>query len=489
MRADEPADQHLPPPGTLFAGRYRIERLLGVGGMGSVLLARHEVIGQHVALKLLHPEAAHSPAAVERFVKEAKAASKIDGQHVVKIYDVGTEDGRPYLCMEYLRGQDLGQLFDSRGPMPTYEVCTALLDAIVALAQAHSAGIVHRDLKPSNLFFAEQPAGKPVLKVLDFGIAKMDDGPSNMHATSTGMIMGTPSYMAPEQMRSSKMVDARADIWALGVIAYELLTGRLPYQGDSLGDILFAVVEKPPPLPHELRPEIDPELSAVIMKCMQRDPARRFATVTELSDALEPFAAVSRIGTSAALRMSISGERPSVQNLDLENAKTEQLPSGPAANPKTVSEWVTESHARPKRNTRLLVGVAAALAVVGVGLGVNRALAPHANGAATVTSSSAGAIAPDAGPEPPASITLPEAPPASATTTHVEAAVTADAGPPASPVATVTSGKPVHPRPGGGVLKGVPPVSGPGPGPAQRPSDEMTNSKGWDGVPAAAGGK
>jgi serine/threonine protein kinase len=492
MQADEPADQHLPPPGTLFAGRYRIERLLGVGGMGSVLLARHEVIGQHVALKLLHPEAAHSPAAVERFVREARAASKIEGQHVVKIYDVGTEAGRPYLCMEYLRGQDLGQLFDASGPMPSYEVCTALLDAIVALAQAHSAGIVHRDLKPSNLFFAEQPAGKPVLKVLDFGIAKMDDGPSNMHATSTGMIMGTPSYMAPEQMRSSKMVDARADIWALGVIAYELLTGRLPFQGDSLGDILFAVVEKPPPLPHQLRPELDPELSAVVMKCLQRDPAKRFATVTELSDALEPFATASRYGTSAALRLSISGERASAQELDLlSSARTEQVMPSPAANPKTVSEWVTESHARPRRNTRVLVGIAAAVVVLGLGLGAGRTLlSSHAGdaGGAPSAVAAAGSIPLVAAPEPTTSVVAaPPTPLAPATATNPASDATHDAGAVVAVAPAAASSKLPPSRPGVGAHKPPPPAGSP---PA-KPSDGsgMTNSKDWDGVPAANGGK
>ncbi len=500
MGAADTTDHQLPEPGTLFAGRYRIERLLGVGGMGSVLLARHEVIGQHVALKLLHPEAASSPAAVERFVKEGRAASKIEGQHVVRIYDVGTDDGtpkgRPYLCMEYLRGKDLGQVYDTKGPLPAYEVCSALLDASIALAQAHSVGIVHRDLKPSNLFYAEQPAGKPVLKVLDFGIAKMDDGLGSVHATSTGMIMGTPSYMAPEQMRSSKMVDARADIWALGVIAYELLTGRLPYQGDSLGDILFAVVEKPPPWPHQLRPELGSELSGVVMKCLQRDPDRRFATVTELSDALEPFATASRVGTTAALRLSISGERLSSPTLDLENAKTEQL--GGTASPKTVSEWVTESHLRPKRSVRLFGGVAAILVLGGVALG-----ATHALSGGAISSESTGAA-----PRPVASLVTPvqgssataepmaSAPAAPATAVAASAAhpeAAADAGP--LPVVSSGPTRRTPLRPAGDARRApvpaAPPVAAaptpvPTPVPAVPPPDRsgMTNSKEWDGVPA-----
>ena len=229
--------------------------------------------------------------------------------------------------------------------------------------------------------------GRAVLKVLDFGIAKMDEGAGSVHVTATGMIMGTPAYMAPEQMRSSKMVDARADIWALGVIAYELLTGRLPFEGESFGDILFAVAEKPPPPPHTLCPGLDPDLSALVMKCLQRDPDKRFATVTELSDALEPFATASRAGTAAALRLSISGELPTISLPDLENAKTEQL-HGASVNPRTVSEWVTEGKLRPRSNTRLVGGVGA-LVVVGLAVVVaSRLHAPSpASGNAGATSS------------------------------------------------------------------------------------------------------
>jgi serine/threonine-protein kinase len=504
MGVADTTDHQLPEPGTLFAGRYRIERLLGVGGMGSVLLARHEVIGQHVALKLLHPEAASSPAAVERFVKEARAASKIEGQHVVHIYDVGTDDGtpkgRPYLCMEYLRGKDLGQVFDTQGPLPAYEVCSALLDASIALAQAHSVGIVHRDLKPSNLFYAEQPAGKAVLKVLDFGIAKMDDGLGSVHATSTGMIMGTPSYMAPEQMRSSKMVDARADIWALGVIAYELLTGRLPYQGDSLGDILFAVVEKPPPWPHQLRPELGAELSGVVMKCLQRDPDKRFATVTELSDALEPFATASRVGTAAALRLSISGERLTSPAFDLENAKTEQL----TASPKTVSEWVTESHLGPKRNLRLLGGVAALLLLGGVALGVTHALSGGAvrnestgTGARPAASQATPAQESSATAEPavtvPSAPAVPAVPQAAITATKAAADPAADAAAPPVVSSGPTRRTPLRPagdthRASTTVPAAAPVVAAPAPAPTPAPAPPLpdksglTHSKGWDGV-------
>ena len=512
MGPAQATDHDLPAPGTLFAGRYRIERLLGAGGMGSVLLARHEVIGQHVALKLLHPEAAGSPAAVERFVKEARAASKIEGQHVVRIYDVGTDDGtpkgRPYLCMEYLRGRDLGQVYDAHGALPAYEVCSALLDASIALAQAHSVGIVHRDLKPSNLFYAEQPAGKPVLKVLDFGIAKMEEGLGSVHATATGMIMGTPSYMAPEQMRSSKMVDARADIWALGVIAYELLTGRLPYLGESLGDILFAVVEKPPPWPHHVRPELGKDLSAVVMKCLQRDPDKRYATVTELSDALEPFATASRHGTAAALRMTISGEnlpRPSLD--DLESAKTEQLHAVPVGTPKTVAEWVTDGGVRLKRSRRAVAAVTALLLVGGAGLAVGRAVfSSGSRDAKEGALGAASAASPSTSPPVPASAT------ATGTSPLASLSGTTSAEPASAATTADTKDPGTNAEAGVGTSKGMamtrkPPPLRPGVEPHRTPAtvaasaapaslpaaaataltpdrSGMSNSKEWEGVPA-----
>jgi serine/threonine-protein kinase len=281
----------LPPPGTLLLGRYRVERLLGAGGMGAVLLAHHVLLDQWVALKLLHAGAQNDPEKVTRFFNEARAAARIQGDHIVRVYDVGQlEDGRPYMCMEHLQGCDLGQWMRSSGPLSVPAVVATLIDAGDALAQAHAMGVVHRDLKPSNLYLAEQADGARTLKVLDFGIAKMQPEGDNAELTTTGTIMGTPAYMAPEQMRSSRRTDHRADIWALGVIAFELLSRKRPFAGDSLGDILFSIAERPAVSLDTLVPEVPPELASIIARCLEREPDRRFDSILELLAALEPFA-------------------------------------------------------------------------------------------------------------------------------------------------------------------------------------------------------
>ena len=281
----------LPPPGTVLAGRYRVERLLGVGGMGAVLLARHVLLEQWVAIKLLHAGGHTDPQKVARFFNEARAAARIQGDHVVRVHDVGQlDDGRPYMCMEYLEGMDVGQWMRSSARISVPAVVATLLDASDALAQAHAMGVVHRDLKPSNLYLVDQADGTTTLKVLDFGIAKMQSEGQSAELTATGTIMGTPAYMAPEQMRSSRRTDHRADIWALGVIAFELLSRSRPFAGDSLGDILFSIAERPAVSLQTLVPEVPPGLASIVARCLEREPDQRFASIVELVAALQPFA-------------------------------------------------------------------------------------------------------------------------------------------------------------------------------------------------------
>jgi serine/threonine protein kinase len=282
--------------GQLIAGKYRVEKMLGRGGMGVVMAALHEQLNQRVALKFLTDDAYQQPEAVTRFLREARAAVQIQSEHVARVMDVGTlESGAPYMVMEYLRGLDLKEVSTRRGPMPISEAVDFLLQACDAVAEAHSLGIVHRDLKPSNLFLSERPDGTPMVKVLDFGISKALPGSrggdtSQHQMTASAAIMGSPQYMSPEQIRSSKNVDARADVWALGTILHELIAGAPAYIADTVPGLLAMIVADPPPPLTATRPDAPADLEAAILRCLEKDRDRRFATVAELARAIERFA-------------------------------------------------------------------------------------------------------------------------------------------------------------------------------------------------------
>jgi eukaryotic-like serine/threonine-protein kinase len=280
--------------GETLAGKYCIERVLGAGGMGVVVAARHLQLDEHVAIKFLLPSMLANADAVARFVREARAAVKIRSEHVARVLDVGTLDtGAPFIVMEYLEGGDLAEWLARRGPLPIEQAVDFVLQACVALADAHSLGIVHRDLKPANLFCARRTDGEIVIKVLDFGISKMTGpagtGPADPTKTST--VIGTPFYMSPEQMQSAKGVDARADLWALGVILFQLVTGAVPFTGESVPEIAIKVATMPPPSASALRRDLPPLLERVIGRCLEKDPSQRYSNVAELAVALAPLAA------------------------------------------------------------------------------------------------------------------------------------------------------------------------------------------------------
>ncbi len=247
-------------PGDVLAGKYRVERVLGVGGMGVVVAALHLELDQRVALKFLLPSVAARPEAVARFSREGRAAAKIRSEHIARVSDVGTLDsGAPYIVMEYLDGRDLSAIVEKSGPLPIHVAVDYVLQASMALAEAHVAGIVHRDLKPSNLFLARQPDGTEIIKVLDFGISKSlaaspDASREGAAITKTTDIFGSPLYMSPEQLKDARAVDARADLWALGVILYEIITGKAPFDRRSVAEVFGAILhEKPLPLLSVLR--------------------------------------------------------------------------------------------------------------------------------------------------------------------------------------------------------------------------------------------
>jgi serine/threonine-protein kinase len=286
--------ERLPEPGDVLAGKYQVERVLGRGGMGVVVKATHLQLDEPVAIKLLLPEARGDAPTVSRFLREAKAAVKIKSEHVARVLDVGTLDtGAPYMVMEFLEGCDLEAELRRRGRLPPDEAVRHVLQACEALAEAHLAGIVHRDLKPGNLFLSRRADGSPVIKVLDFGISKAIRqgriGVFEGSLTGAAVVMGSPNYMSPEQLRASRTLDTRADIWSLGVLLYEMLTGKLPFDAASPDRMLFAVLDDHP-VPIRTRvPDLPRGLERAVLRCLEKSPDDRPANVSELADSLAEF--------------------------------------------------------------------------------------------------------------------------------------------------------------------------------------------------------
>lgn len=283
----ESALHHESLVGETIGGKYRIVTRLGAGGMGVVYEAEHLKLRQSVALKMLHPDQSDAEL-IARFEREARATVRLKSPHVAAVMDIDRlESGAPYMVMELLHGRDLRKELDRRGPLPPGEAVSYLLQACSAIAEAHQHGIVHRDLKPSNLFLARDASGV-TLKVLDFGISKMLVGDDSMR-TGTKSVLGTPTYMSPEQIRSTKSVDHRTDIWSLGVVLYELVTGRVPFEGETPTAVIAAIAADSARDVRELMPELAPALGSAIMRAIEKHASQRFATVEEFADALRPF--------------------------------------------------------------------------------------------------------------------------------------------------------------------------------------------------------
>jgi serine/threonine-protein kinase len=281
--------------GSIVGGKYEVLGLLGDGGMGFVVAARHLELGEVVALKFLRPEALKNPEVVARFAREARASAKIKSEYVARVFDVGTlPDGAPFIVMEHLEGEDLATLLEQRGALPVKVAVEYVMHVCEALAAAHALGIVHRDIKPENLFLARRTQGMDVVKVLDFGISKValtgSAFDTNLPLVRTLMPMGSPVYMSPEQIRASDDVDPRSDVWSLGCVLYELLTGATAFDAPSITQLSAIILEKNPTPMRHLVPELPPELEAVVSRCLQKDPAARYQSVAELAVALYPFA-------------------------------------------------------------------------------------------------------------------------------------------------------------------------------------------------------
>jgi serine/threonine-protein kinase len=312
--------------GQVINNKYRLLRIIGDGGMGSVYEARHEVLGTSVALKFLHPELSRRQGLVQRFLQEARVSAQIQSPHVVRVTDVDQTPSGAFIVMEYLEGRTLQALYEDlyrAGQQLSYpdalEYAMQMLEGVEA---AHKSGIVHRDLKPDNVMITFDGKGRPLIKLLDFGIAKLKvSGEFDRGLTRPGVIMGTPEYMAPEQAYSADTVDARADIFSLGVMIFEMLAGRRPVGGDEPQQIAAAYLGGQVARLTDLAPEIDPALAAAVHHAMAPLVGDRCATVTELRDALEPFA--------------IAAKAPSVMMHSMSSPGVSRPPTTPAPVPVT----------------------------------------------------------------------------------------------------------------------------------------------------------
>jgi serine/threonine-protein kinase len=408
------AGEGVPEVGELLAGKYRVERVIGAGGMGVVLAAMHVHLEERVAIKLI--KGATDQEAVQRFLREGKAAVKIRSEHVARVLDVGTLDtGSPYMVMEYLEGGDLSSVLRRQGPLPIPVAVAYLLQACEALAQAHILGIVHRDLKPANLFLTYRVDGSPCVKVLDFGISKTQVA-SDMALTKTSAVLGSPLYMSPEQMRSTRSVDARADIWALGTILHELLSGKTPFSATTMTELCSMIIQDAPPPLGTLRPDVPPPLATAVLRCLEKDPVLRYANVAELALAIADYGP-SEARTSVERVMRILRVPAASASRVLAAAPPPQaatMPLTPLSLPVTAANWGDTRDPRPRSSAgvAVAVGVAALVGIVGVGVVGVTVIAPalqkraHTQPTSSESSPAAGRSVEAEAPEP-ASSTLP----------------------------------------------------------------------------------
>jgi len=421
-----------PQPGDILAGKYRVERVLGVGGMGVVVAAHHIQLDERVALKFLLPQAVDSQEAVARFLREARAAVKIKNEHVARVTDVGQlENGAPYIVMEYLAGSDLSGWLEKHGALPIAQAVDFVLQACEALADAHSLGIVHRDLKPANLFCIQRSDGQLSIKVLDFGISKVMTPDSPGHGmTKTTALMGSPLYMSPEQMQQSKGVDARTDIWALGVILFELLCGRPPFDAEAVTELAIKVAMEPAPSVRAFRADAPPGLERAIARCLEKDRKNRFQTVGELAVALKEFGSSN---ARQSVERVIGILREAGVATEAVPPSTSPSPAPGVVAPPTGASWGNTNAATKPGSKAAIVGIAAAAVLAVVALGGTMLFL---RSSPSTPASAAAAVSPPPVVPLPAD-PIPTAPaPSPSATPAVTAAVTV--APPASVAAPVT---------------------------------------------------
>ncbi|MCC6648600.1 MAG: serine/threonine protein kinase [Polyangiaceae bacterium] len=436
--------------GETFLGKYLVERVLGMGGMGVVVAARHLQLDERVAVKFVLHQTGDS---VERFIREARATVRLKSEHVARVHDVGTtEGGAPYLVMEFLEGQDLSQLLEDRGRLSVGDVVDFVLQACEAVAEAHASGIVHRDLKPQNLFLAKGLGGHPTVKVLDFGISKASNVVSSQ-LTQTTSVMGSPMYMSPEQMRSAKKAVPQSDVWALGVVMQELLTGRTPFEADTVTELALKVTTEAPRPVTEDRADVPVELREIIARCLEKDPTRRYAHAAELASALEPLASPASQISAHRARLLLGGAPSTLVSTGPRSfeatvvSDTSRISASTGGGAGTLSPAASLSPPRGASRWPLVVGGLALAAAVAIAIVATRKPDP-------VAVTPPAPSAPAAPAAPPAATSTPAAKVAVEPVVTPSASASAAAAPlPAAPPAGVKAPLPPK-RPAGGPRTG-----------------------------------
>jgi eukaryotic-like serine/threonine-protein kinase len=339
----------MPEPGTFVTPTVRLESELGQGGMGSVWLAEHTTLHTKVVVKFIAQAISKDHLTVSRFSREAAAAAAVKSPHVVQVHDHGVSpDGTPFIVMERLVGKDLAAVLDERKKLPPAEVIAVVTQVCKALSRAHEAGVVHRDIKPQNLFLCDDADGEVFVKLLDFGIAKKEDG---LSVTTTGAILGSPYYMSPEQVVGDKTIDQHSDLWSLGVVAYEALLGVRPFQGTTVGGLALAICSAPLPLPSAVDPSYGPAFDAWFAKACARDPKDRFGSAKQMADALH-----TALGNA---EMSLAATQSAIPSAPLSPLAIAATTAAPVSRSSTSSE-------RPRRRIPRMVLLFIIIAFYGI---------------------------------------------------------------------------------------------------------------------------
>jgi serine/threonine-protein kinase len=359
--------------GMTLADKYHLTTLLGQGGMGAVYRGEHVIIGKKVAVMFLHADLAGNAEVVKRFYREAQAAAAIGHDGIIDVLDVGiSPNGEPYLVMEFLEGESLGDMLTRTGPLDLAAALGIAEPALRALAAAHAKRIVHRDLKPDNIFIVRQPSGPPKIKLIDFGISKFADGGGVEKLTQTGSVMGTPAYMAPEQARGASSLDHRADLYSMGVILYEMLTGKLPFSGSNFTEIIINILTVEPIPPAEAHPGFPAEATALVLRALAKDPAARFADAEAM---IAEMAMLTAYGGRQERLTRIAADARKITFAGGSLGDKASSPSGPdvaknllsqVARARTPAGW-TGTDARPKGRNRALIAVVVVAALITLG--------------------------------------------------------------------------------------------------------------------------
>ncbi len=350
-------------------GNYRITAKLGEGGMGVVYLAEHPLIGRKVALKAIHPELSRNPEVVSRFMTEAKSVNQIGNDHIIDVSDFGnTPDGEFYFIMEFLQGEALADRLRRERLLSAARALEIAAQVADALAASHAHGIIHRDLKPENIFLITRAHVQDFVKVLDFGLAKLTQGDEKVsHKTRTGSVMGTPYYMAPEQCEGRAGVDHRADIYSLGVIMFEMMTGRVPFGGEGYGEIIVKHLTAPVPAPRDINPAITPAQQSVVMRALTKPRDGRFSSMEEFRAAIldpEGYAGSAHPGGLAADAAQKTGDISSSLSLRVDTGDGSDVKRAPMPSTfRHAGEVVDEEMELPRSRKGLVLGIVAAAAM------------------------------------------------------------------------------------------------------------------------------